>query len=141
MILDTGAKRTYITSDKARELGLRFGPTRSVCLNTFGEKKFNETILGIRLKDGSIKLLKVKLFKVITGPMTERSINKDSYKDIWKDLDMAAGGLLKNGDKCSIELLIGNDYYDDLMKTEKILLILLILRLDGCFQEEFRVKK
>ena len=51
--------------------------------------------------------------------MTERSINTNNYKKIWKDLDMATE-LLKNGEKCSIELLIGNDYYDDLMKTEKI---------------------
>ena len=58
MLLDAGAKRTYITREKAKGLGLKIGPPMVVRLNTFGatslnHMNINETKLSIKQKDGT----------------------------------------------------------------------------------------
>ena len=60
MLLDTGAKRSYITLEKAKSLGLKLGPKKMVKLNTFGSTNpssmfIHETELILKLKDGSRK--------------------------------------------------------------------------------------
>ena len=70
MLLDTGAKRTYITLGKAQKLGLKIGPKREVKLNTFGSTKTSnmlvqETDLIIKQKDGSKKTVCAKICKNI----------------------------------------------------------------------------
>ena len=93
-LLDTGAKRTFITMEKARKLGLRWGPPTIVKLNTFGSNNSNDicinvTTLAIRMKNGSKKLIQAKICKTITGAMLRQRFNVNKYKQIWKDLDMA----------------------------------------------------
>ena len=74
MLLDTGAKCTYITFSKAKSLGLKLGPAQTVKLNTFGESNPSnmvvyETKLAIKQEDGSVKMINAKICKNITGPM------------------------------------------------------------------------
>ena len=42
ILLDTGAKRTYITMEKARLLGLKLSPPKLIKLNTFGATSPND---------------------------------------------------------------------------------------------------
>ena len=79
-LLDTGAKRTYVTMNKAKELGLKFGPSKLMKVNVFGDNrpsKINiyETQLDIKLKDGSGKTVCAKICKTITGPMLRQQLN------------------------------------------------------------------
>ena len=124
MLLDTGAKRTYITMEKAQKMGLKIGPKREVKLNTFGSTKpsnmlVQETDLIIKQKDGSKKTVCAKICKNITGPMLVQKLEIMKYRNIWKDLDMADGFRSYDG-KYDVDILIGNDYYDDIVKAEKI---------------------
>ena len=124
MLLDTGAKRTYITYEEAQKLGLKIGPTREVKLNTCGSTKPNnmfvqETDLIIKQKNGSKKMIRAKKCKNITGPMLIQKFEVMKYRNIWKDLEMADGFSGHYG-KYDADILIGNDYYDDIVKAEKI---------------------
>ena len=117
ILLDTGAKRTYITVEKAKLLGLKMGPLKTVRLNTFGSVApnnipTNETKLSIKHKDGTYKLIYAKVCKTITGPMKRQHLDVGKYKHIWKELEMVSKIESKNG-SYNIDLLIGSDYYED----------------------------
>ena len=91
MLLDNGAKRTYITIEKAKGLWLKIGPPMVVRLNTFGatspnHMNINETKLSIKQKDGTYRLIRAKVCKTITGPMKRQKLDVEMYKYIWKDL-------------------------------------------------------
>ena len=123
-LLDTGAKRTYITMAKAKNLGLKLGEKKNVRLNTFGsttpsEMHTYETDFEMMLNDGSSKTIHAKICQNITGSVVKQKLEVDQYKKLWKNLDIADDTQIKGG-KCNIDILLGNDYYDDIMKTEKI---------------------
>ena len=124
VLLDTGAKRMYITLDKVKELGLKMSQPKSIKLNTFGANIPNdmsicETKICIKEKNGSCKMLNAKVCKTITGIMKRQELNVSMYKHIWKNLDMAEKISTHNG-MYKIDLLIGSDYYEDIVKAEKI---------------------
>ena len=80
--------------------------------------------------------IRAKICKNITGPMIMQKFEVMKYRNIWKDLEMADGFRGHDG-KYDVDILIGNDYYDDIVKAEKIkietkVFIWLILLLDGC---------
>ena len=121
-LFDTGAKRTYILSEKARRLNLKISSGKPVHLNTFGTKESRElnvslTEFIIKRKDGSEMVIKnAKVVETITGPMVRQEINAEKYEHIWKNLDMAK----MPSARFTIDVLIGNDYYDDILTAEKI---------------------
>ena len=124
MLLDTGAKMTYITIEKAKGLGLKIGSPMVVRLNTFGatspnHMNINETKLSIKQKDGTYRLIRAKVCKTITGPMKRQKLDVEMYKYIRKDLEMA-NRIISNSESYTIDMLIGSDYYEDILKAEKI---------------------
>ena len=123
-MLDTGAKHTYVTMEKAKSLGLDFGSSRMVQLCTFGntnptEVKTCQTSLCIRQIDGSLLRIKARICKNITGQLTKSKIPLDKYNNIWKDLTLA-DELPEEDKRIKLDILIGNDYYDDIMKQDKL---------------------
>ena len=123
-MLDTGAEVTYITAEKAKSLGLNFGKSRMLHLNTFGNTyptslSTCETQFSIRQVDGSLKWIKARICKHITGQLMKSKIPLDKYNNVWKDLTLADD--LPEEDKViKLDLLIGNDYYDDIVKSDKL---------------------
>ena len=56
--------------------------------------------------------------KTITGMLTKQKVDVEEYKQYWKNLDLADDMMKQN--RCySLDILIGNDYYDDIVKAEK----------------------
>ena len=111
-LLDTGAKRTYITMEKAKMLGLKWGPSKRIKLNTFGsdypsDMYTYETTFDILQKDGSIKTIRAKVCKTITGAIMKQQIDVNKYKSVWRGLDMA-DDLPSKGGKFNIDILLGN---------------------------------
>ena len=51
--------------------------------------------------------------------MVKNKVALKKYKNIWENLNMA-DDLPSQSKKLAIDVLIGNDYYDDVMKSEKI---------------------
>ena len=124
VLLDTGAKRTYITLEKAKSLGLQCGPRKAAKFNTFGAIEPSEiytsnTTFYIRQLDGSTKRINARVCKTITGALTKQNIDFDKYKQYWKDLPMA-DDLKQTKRTYNLDILLGNDYYDDVMMSEKI---------------------
>ena len=78
-LLDTGAKRTYITEEKAESLGLQHGYGKLVKFNTLGGTNSPDmmpvkTRFSIAQKNGSNKMIDAKIVSVITAPIVKRDM-------------------------------------------------------------------
>ena len=123
-LLDTGAKRTCITKEVADSLRLEHGPTKLVKMNTFGTTDAssmctNRTNFAVKLKDSSKFIMNASICENITGSITKHKLDMSKYRHVWKDLLMA-DDVPSRTTVVKIDLLIGNDYYEDVVKTEKI---------------------
>ena len=123
-LLDTGARRTYITMEKAKQLGLKYGPSKLINLSTFGSNEpsslsTNKTNFIINQSDGSKKEINARICKTITGNVIRNRIDTKQFDHIWKGLKLADDPPTETR-QYKIDILIGNDYYDEIMKTDKI---------------------
>ena len=85
-LLDTGVKRTYVTLNKAKEVGLKFGPSKLMKVNVCDDNRpsninIYETQLDMKLKDGSSKTVCVKICKTITGPMLRQQLKTNRSQE------------------------------------------------------------
>ena len=127
LILDSGSQRTYITESLARKLHLKMGNKDEIMLVTFGSekpKKINSptTKLDIILKDGSTLQINANVVPHIAGSVQRRPVNLKSLKNwdcLWGEFPLA-DDLPKETETSSVELLIGNDYYLDIILPQKI---------------------
>ena len=126
MLLDTGSHRTNITESLAKALDLKMGDLTELSLVTFGSTKpqryrTSTTKLDIKLKDGSIFTLSANVVPSITGNLQRGPISLSSIQDrenLMKNYVLA--DTLPHGKESStIELLIGSDYYLDLILPQK----------------------
>ena len=124
VLLDTGAKNTYITVDMAKRLGLQCGPKKISRFSTFGAEDANcmyvsNTVFGLIQKDGTVKTINAKVCKVITGCVSKQKVDEEKHLRYGKQLDLATELISKNN-MYTIDLLIGNDYYDEIVRAEKL---------------------
>ena len=73
----------------------------------------------MKQSDGSHKRINARICKTITGNVIKNKIDTKRYRNLWKELKLADDPPTENR-HIKIDILIGNDYYDDLMKTDKI---------------------
>ena len=103
------------------------GNTDEIMLVTFGLDKPKRirsptTKLDIVLKDGSILQINVNVVPQIAGSFQRRPVDLKSFRNwdyLWGEFPLA-DDLPKETDSSSIELLIGNDYYLDIILRQKI---------------------
>ena len=131
ILLDTGAKHTYITSHKAKELGIEGELPEMVKLKTFGTDKQStmrtmRTSFMIRLKNGNYMRLGARICDTVTGIIVKKKITMNKYIEVCKDL-MMADDLPDRDRQMKIDIFIGNDYYDEFIISEKIRIV------DGLF--------
>ena len=127
LLLDSGSQRTYITEALARKLNLRMGEVNEISLVTFGSEKPKTirkptTVLEIELRDSSILKINANVVPNITGSIQRRPVNLQSLENwdyLWKE-SVLADTLPNERESSTIELLIGNDYYLDLILPRKI---------------------
>ena len=97
-----------------------------IMLVTFGSKKPKRirsptTKLDIVLKDGTILQINVNVVPQIGGSIQRRPINLKSFRNwdyIWGKFPLA-DELPKETKSPSVKLLIGNDYYLDIILPQK----------------------
>ena len=70
-------------------------------------------------KDGSNKLIDAKIVPIITAPIIRQKGNFEKYKSTYRNLVMADELSYKDL-KVTVDILIGNDYYDEIITPERI---------------------
>ncbi|CAC5423016.1 unnamed protein product [Mytilus coruscus] len=105
LLMDSGSQRTYITEDLAKRLKLKKKATEEITLVPFGENK-----------PKTLRTTK------ITGSILRRPLQMDvceNMKYLCNSLQLA--DTLPSGSQTStIEILVGNDYYLDIILPQKI---------------------
>jgi len=127
ILLDSGSQRTYITEHMAKKLNLKYGEVHEIKLVTFGEDKAKTiktptTCVDLRLNDGTFMTITANVVPKIAGEIIRRPVNvtrQESWKHLFSSFDLA-DNLPTESEKTTIELLIGNDYYLDVVLPQKV---------------------
>ncbi|XP_052762173.1 uncharacterized protein LOC128204805 [Mya arenaria] len=127
VLLDSGSQRTYITESLASALNLKKAETQEIRLVTFGSNK-NKVIktessnLKLKLTDGSDMMITANVVSNITGNIERKPANiyeRDDFKNLTRNLRLAdtVPCETKSG---PIDILIGNDFYLDIIQTDRV---------------------
>lgn len=127
MLLDSGSQRTYVTESLAKKMNLKMGKREEIMLVTFGSDtpkriKTPTTKLNILLKDGSTLKISANVVPQIAGSVQRRPVSLKSVKNweyLWTEFSLA-DDFPNVRETSSVELLIGNDYYLDIILPQKI---------------------
>ncbi|XP_061165990.1 uncharacterized protein LOC133174913 [Saccostrea echinata] len=127
ILMDSGSQRTYVTEELVSKLNLQRKGTEEISLNTFGARnpktvKTPKISLRIKLKDGHCMRIDANVVPQITGSVQRRPLPPNITKQVqhqWKHLQFA-DTLPETAENSAIDILIGNDYYLDLILSEKI---------------------
>ncbi|XP_060575739.1 uncharacterized protein LOC132733143 [Ruditapes philippinarum] len=127
VLLDCGSQRTYITQKLADNLKLKGTKEEEIKLVTFGSDKTTvlrtkTATLNMKLNDGKFMPLVVNIVPVISGNIQRRKMDLTSSSNLnhlIQSLDLADTISTKN-EMTSIEMLIGNDYYLDIILSQKM---------------------
>ena len=127
MLLDSGSQRTYISEALARKLNLKRGEESEITVTTFGSEKPRKqpttmTTIDIMLKGGGIININASIVPSICGTLTRRPLQYKSLQNweyLWNEENLSDSSPTKR-ENTTIELLIGNDYYLDLILPRKV---------------------
>ena len=127
LLLDSGSQRTYVTESLAKKMDLKMGKKEEIMLVTFGSDtpkriKTPTTKLNIQLKDGSTLKISANVVPQTAGSIQRRPVNLKSIKKweyLWTEFSLA-DDFPNVRDTSSVDLLIGNDHYLDLILPQKI---------------------
>lgn len=126
IFFDTGSQRTFITEYLANKLNLDQSKNEELAIVTFGSDKARSvttkvTNLIIELRDGSSLILTANIVPKISGDVQRGSVNKSILDNLDLNIHLADTFPLES-EYSEINLLIGNDYYLDLINCEKIMI-------------------
>ena len=119
ILFDTGSYRTYITADLAKQLQLTPESSEQLSLTTFGSNNVQHmeaatTKLAIHLLNGERQIITATIVPTITEPVTRTRLPSSLVHKPLQHLPLAD---TYNGDARSstIQVLLGNDFYHDLV--------------------------
>ena len=121
ILMDSGSQRTYITDTLKNKLELVPEKTELLNLNTFGndqveQRKCDKVKLQLKGRSRDIGISALSLPK-ICAPLTEM-LDVDDYPHL-EGLQLADDHLIDNNETSSdIDILIGSDYYYDIITGE-----------------------
>lgn len=127
LLLDSGSHRTYISSKLAQRLGLKEEREQTINVITFGSEttkvvKTKSTTLKLKLLDGSYMVLTANIVSKISGNLHRSVLTSDYQKrlsQITRNLRLA-DTIPTEKEVGALDLLIGSDYYLDIIEAEKI---------------------
>ena len=127
IMLDSGSQRTYVTESLARNLNLHLRAPKKLAVVTFGSERpkylqYRPSELQLFLKDGKQMTLDVSVVPSITGRITRTPLDQDDIAFIKSEgLESKLADVLPTQSECyPVEMLVGNDYYFDLLLPRKI---------------------
>ena len=123
ILLDSGSNRTYITKELSEKLQLREIGRETVTTYTFGCKKpknFLATLVELELQENNGKplMIQARVVPHITGSVERTPINASQRKELEGSFKLS-DTLPTTLQISNLGLLIGNDYYYDIILPEK----------------------
>ena len=127
LLLDSGSQRTYISETLAKKLNLKGENEQEIKLATFGSDKTKliktkHTRMNIKLQNGEYLDITVNIVPVIRSSVQRRSVklqSQDEFRHIVSSLRLADTIPTEN-ESSTVDVLIGNDYYLDIILSQKI---------------------
>ena len=127
ILLDLGSQRTYITEKLAEQLQLTRGKEEEIKLVTFGSDtaktiKTTQTKLSLKLKNGAYLELTANIVPVISGSVQRKAMkinSSESFEHLVSSVELA-DDVPKMFETSSVDALIGNDYYLDIIMPQRI---------------------
>ena len=127
MLLDTGSQRTYVTEKLAKALNLQLNTPERLAVVTFGSNRpkylqYTPSKLQLILRQGKPMILDVSVVPNITGKITQTLLCKDDMAFLESEgfENKLADVPPTKSDTYLIEMLIGNDYYFNLLLPRKV---------------------
>eukprot|EP00117_Sycon_ciliatum_P034134 scpid9570/ scgid26125/ len=123
LMFDTGCSRSFITKKMAKELNLKSTGRETLSLAGFGDSKrksqqLNVVEIQVQFLDGSSQTLTVNVVQTISCPVRKYPIDPEKYPML--NRVHLADSLSQHAEDVTIDLLVGNDYYFDVMGNEHI---------------------
>ena len=124
VLMDTGSSRTYITEEIARKLGLESKESNDLTVFTFGVSKPKEVkspvvTLTLKSKYGNTITVKANVVPKISGNIQRMPVKLKNRFLIQKRFKLA-DTLPEKTESSAIGILIGSDYYNEVMSTERV---------------------
>lgn len=123
LLLDCGSQRTHISEDLVNKLQLKPSNTKILTAFKFGSTKPKElkttlVELGLKLKNGETMNIQANVVPKITGMIQKAPVNSEQFDPLVRGHELA-DTLPNELEVSSVELLMGNDYYSDLVLPER----------------------
>ena len=127
ILLDSGSQRTYITEKLATQLQLTREKGKEIKLVTFGSDtaktiKTTKTKLSLNLKNGAYLELSANIVPVISGSVQRKAMrfnSSENFEHLVSSLELA-DDVPKMFESSSVDVLIRNDYYPDIIMPQRI---------------------
>jgi len=123
IMMDSGGSRTYVTEDMVKKLKLEIRGSNKLSVNEFFVTKPLElrspiVKLVLKSKYGNTFTVIANVVKKISGRFTRHPINLKDELMVQRKYRFA-DTLPTVTESCTIGVLIGQDYYDEIMSSEK----------------------
>ncbi|MCG8034488.1 MAG: DUF1759 domain-containing protein [Candidatus Thiodiazotropha taylori] len=126
LLLDSGSQRTYITEKLAEKLKLKKTGEQELRLATFGTEspkviRTASTEIRLKLNNGKYLNLSANIVPTISGTIQRKSlkISSDYLEHLMKSVELA-DSFPSEDESSNIELLVGNDFYLDIVLSQRI---------------------
>ena len=144
-LLDSGSQRTYISQDITDKLKLTPIDKNLLTIYTFRitKPKCIETPVvevTVILKSGFTMKIKANVVPNITGTIERTPFRSETIKQTLKQYELADTIPVKK-ESCNIDLLIGNDYYADIVSTKRIIRWIVLIRVQIWMDTIWKNKK
>ena len=127
ILLDSESQRTYVTESLAEKLKLTRESEEEIKLVTFGSDKPKkvktiQTKLSIKLNNGQYLDISANIVPEISGTVQRKAFkfrSSENLDHLVQSLDMA-DSIPSETESSTVELLLGNDYYLDIILSKKL---------------------
>ena len=128
VLLDSASQRTFMTEQLARRLNLVSHGTELLSVSTFGASRPTSVDtyvvqFRVKLKDGSRMTMYANVLKQITGSIRRNCLDQRDVEFLQMLPKEKMADLVPDADELtSVDLLVGADYFWDIVGGEKITL-------------------
>ena len=128
VLLDSASQRTFITDQLAKRLKLTPEQRKLLPVSTFGARKATDVntyvmYFRVKLKDGSHMLMFANVLKQITGDIQRGPLQQKDIELLQLiSKDKLADLVPHSRETTTVDLLIGSDYFWDVVGGDKIML-------------------